>query len=67
MTLVISDSLFCGFNPFNTKGGRAEQGVQYEDEMFVFAGKLQDAILHSCVAIANCSSYHDMSKTLDYL
>ena len=62
------DVLNCGvLNPFNTKGGRAEQGVQYEDEMFVFAGKLQDAILHSCVAIANRSSYHVMSKTLDYI
>ena len=54
-------------NPFQPKGSRAVQGVRAEDEIFVFAGKLQYAILHSCVAIANRSSYHDMSKTLDYL
>ena len=49
------------------KGSDAMTPLQYGGRNIRLFGMLQGPVLHSCVAIANRSSYHVMEKTLDYI
>ena len=55
------------------KNSGSDESFVFHPERFVTCerlrpeGNFSHAILHSCVAIANHSSYHVMSQTVDYI